>query len=98
MTLEDHLGDVLRKARKAAEVRLNAAANAASISEAAYGELEKSGNVPPTANLKALAPLLGLQPDKLSRIAGGWMPMPVDIGRWRELRPITTTRGGNTVN
>src|ERR1043166_9357483 len=35
---------------------------------------------------------------KLLGIADGWMPQAVDLGLWRELRVITTTRDGITVN
>jgi len=35
---------------------------------------------------------------KLERIANGWLPAPVDLSRWREIRPITTTQEDITVN
>jgi len=98
MTLEDHLGDIIRKARKAANVSTEAAAKAAELSEAELGELEDCGIAPPRLNLPALAMELGLHARKLERIAKGWVPLPSDIGLWRELRIVSTTRGGNTVN
>src|SRR5687768_8076167 len=45
-----------------------------------------------------LASLLGLQPAKLQRMAAGWLPQPRDLGLWRELRVLTTSREGLTVN
>ena len=35
---------------------------------------------------------------KLEAVAHGWLPQPPELGRWQELRQITTTQGGNTVN
>lgn len=98
MTLEDHLGDIIRKARKAANVSAEAAAKVADVSEAELRELEDSGSATQRLNLPALAAALGLHAKKLERIAAGWIPLPVNVGLWRELRIISTTRGGNTVN
>lgn len=98
MTLEDHLGDILHKARKAANVSAEAAAKAAGVSETEWNELERSGKQSPGFNLSALASAIGLSAKKLERIAVGWVPLPADIGLWREFRIISTTRGGNAVN
>ena len=98
MILEDHLGDILRKARVSAKVSGEVAAKAADLSEIELSDLEKSGVVPRVPNYKALAEQLHLHPAKLERIATGWMPLPHDTGLWREMRVIQTTRGGNTVN
>jgi glyoxylase-like metal-dependent hydrolase (beta-lactamase superfamily II) len=98
MTLEDHLGDIIRKARQAANVSTGAGAKCAGVSEAEFSELERDGIAPQHLNLPVLASALALHPKKLESIAAGWVPLPVDIGLWRELRIISTTRGGNTVN
>jgi glyoxylase-like metal-dependent hydrolase (beta-lactamase superfamily II) len=98
MMLEDHPGDILRKARQAAKVSAETAAAAAGISGAELHELERSGQTRAECKLPALAAAVGLHPGKFERIAGGWVPLPVDIGLWRELRIVSTTRGGNTVN
>ncbi len=99
MTLEDHLGDILRKARNAAGVAAPAAAEAAGLPEPDLRAIEETGQwAGPRPDLAALAARLRLHPKKLEAIAGGWVPAPPDLGRWRELRPIATTRGGNTVN
>jgi glyoxylase-like metal-dependent hydrolase (beta-lactamase superfamily II) len=98
VTLEDHLGDILRKARNAAKVTAEAAARAAGLSERELSDLENSGKFIKHPNFSAIAELLGLHPGKLQDIANGWPPQQPDLSLWRELRSIATTRGGNTVN
>ena len=98
MNLEDHLGDIIRKARAMSGVSAGAAAEAAGLSEVELTALEESGTVTKKPNLTALAALIGLNGAKLEGIANGWRPTEKDLGAWRELRQITTTQGGNTVN
>ncbi|MBN2505956.1 MAG: MBL fold metallo-hydrolase [Verrucomicrobia bacterium] len=98
MTLEDHVGDVLRKARTAAGLSLEAAAAAAGIPPARLQVLEQSGDGQEAFPLPALAERLGLDGAKLGRLAQGWRPAARDLSQWRELRVCTTTRGGNAVN
>lgn len=98
MTLEDHLGDIIRKARTAAGISKFSAAEAAGLTAEQESELEEFGKSPGSLDLQSLATLLGLGAAKLKAIAQGWRPLPVDLGLWRELRVISTTRGGNTVN
>src|SRR5437773_1669489 len=98
MHLEDHVGDILRKAREAAAVPLAEAAGAGGLSETSWAALEETGSIEQPPNFAALAPLLGLDEKKLLAIADGWLPQAVDLGLWRELRVITTTRDGITVN
>jgi hydroxyacylglutathione hydrolase len=98
MNLEDHLGDIIRKARKAAGVSPETAAKAAGISTDELGALEESGQAKGTPNYIALAQALGLSAPKLDSIVKGWLPSPKDLSPWRELRMISTTQGGNTVN
>ena len=98
MNLEDHLGDILGKARAMSGVSVAAAAAAAGISEAELTALEESGNAAKKLNLPALAKILGLHPNKLEAIAAGWLPTPVDLGQWREIRVFTTAGEGLTVN
>ena len=98
MTLEDHLGDILRKAREAANISSQAAAKAAGLSEEELNALEQTGDTSTRANFSSLAQMLGLNGTKLQQIANGWLPQPRDLGLWRELRVITTTREGITVN
>src|SRR5882724_11828032 len=54
MNLEDHLGDIIRKGRKAANVPAEAAAKTAGLSVAALAALEESGKVVEQPNLAAL--------------------------------------------
>jgi hydroxyacylglutathione hydrolase len=98
MTLIDPLGDIIWKARSAARVTPEVAAQAAGISPADLEILERTGQIPDRINLMALAPVIGLHAEKLQRIASGWLPQPRDLGLWRELRVITTTRDGLAVH
>lgn len=97
MTLEDHLGDIVRKARIAAGISPEAAANAAGIDAGALATLEESGKAA-GANVAALGKLIGLDGAKLERIAKGWLPAKVDLEQWRELRIFTSSGHGYTVN
>ncbi len=92
MTLEDHLGDIIRKARQAANISAETAASAAGISAEELNALEETGTVQKSINFLKLAPLISLQPQKLERIAEGWLPKETDLSTWRELRQITTAR------
>ena len=75
-----------------------AAAAAAGLSESELTALEETGKSARRPNFAALAPLLGLNAAKLEAIAGGWLPVPADLTLWREIRVITTTADGCTVN
>jgi len=99
MTLEDHLGDThppKRARRRTSQPQLPQ--SAAGVSETELADLENSGKPCPHLDFATLAKAIGLHAKKLERIALGWIPLPSDIGQWRELRIISTTRGGNTVN
>ncbi|MGA2028482.1 MAG: MBL fold metallo-hydrolase [Verrucomicrobiota bacterium] len=98
VNLEDHLGDILRKARMMSNVSTIAAANAAGISETEFYALEESGHTSKKINFSTLAPLLGLNAAKLEGIARGWLPSSKDLSVWRELHQISTIEGGNEVH
>lgn len=98
MNLEDHLGDIIRKARTMSNVPSGAAARAAGLSEPELAALEDSGQIGKRPDFVALAELLGLNPAKLEGIANGWLPAEKDLGLWRELRGFTTAGDGMTVN
>ncbi|MBI2946441.1 MAG: MBL fold metallo-hydrolase [Verrucomicrobia bacterium] len=98
MNLEDHLGDILSKARQAANVSTAAAAQAASLSETEYLSMEETGHFARRPNFQALASLLGLHARKLEGIADGWLPSPIEVGLWRQLRQITTRGASFSVN
>ena len=98
MNLEDHLGDIIRKARSMSQTSPAVAARAAELSETELATLEESGKVPGKFNLAALAELVGLHPGKLEALACGWRPASKDLSVWRELRCLTTAAGGMAVN
>ena len=98
MNLEDHLGDIIRKARAMTNVSSENAAAAAGLSEPELNELEETGVTKRNANYGALAEVIGLDSRKLLSIASGWKPSPKDLNTWRELRCITTSGNNLTVN
>jgi hydroxyacylglutathione hydrolase len=98
MNLEDHLGDIIRKARTMSNVGASAAAQAAGLSEPELERLEETGKGGKPINLRALAGLVGLDSAKLESIAQGWLPTEKDLSAWRELRCLTTNGGGLAVN
>ena len=98
MNLEDHAGDVIRKARLMAKLEPAAAAKAAGLSEPEYAVLEDSGQAAKKPNYAALADLLGLNGAKLEGIAKGWLPPEKDLTPWRELRQLTTNENNTLVH
>lgn len=98
MNLEDHLGDILAKARAMSGVSRADAARVAGLSEAELAELEASGRLSKKPDLSALATRLGLDVAKLEAIASGWQPAAVDLPRWRQLRVLTSVDCGMAVN
>jgi glyoxylase-like metal-dependent hydrolase (beta-lactamase superfamily II) len=99
MNLEDHLGDIIAKARAMSGTSAAGAAGAAGISESELALLEKSGNIGShKINFAALGQSIGLNPQKLEAIAKGWLPGKRDLGIWRELRVFTTADDDLTVN
>ncbi len=93
MVLEDHIGDVCRKARLQTGTDMAEATAAAGVDDAALHAFETDGMSAAQVNVKELAALLGLDAGKAGRVADGWGPMPVDLSRWRELRMVTTAEG-----
>lgn len=93
MSLEDHIGDICRKARLQTKTDLAQCAAAAGLSEVELQAWETDGVISAAVNVHALAGLIGLDPDKAGGVAGGWAPRPVDLRRWPELRVVTTTDG-----
>lgn len=98
MNLEDHLGDIIRKARLMTHVAPEAAARAAGLSVEDLAAVEDSGNASKAINYSALAALIGINAAKLEGVAKGWLPPAVDLGTWRELRQLTTVGGGMGVH
>lgn len=98
MNLEDHIGDIIGKARAMANVPAGTAANAAGLTEAELSELEESGRTKASPNFSELGRVLGLDGSKLSAVAKGWLPAQKDLSVWRELRVFTSTGQGMAVN
>lgn len=93
MNLEDHLGDIVRKARGMSNVSVEAAAQAAGLTPEQLQQMEESGGSPGKVDYIALARLIGLDGAKLKSVAEGWLPAAKDLNTWRELRCITTDAG-----
>jgi glyoxylase-like metal-dependent hydrolase (beta-lactamase superfamily II) len=98
MTLEDHIGDIIRKGRLASNIPAATAAKTAGLTEAQLATLEESGSTSQHPNYTALASLLGMNPAKLEGIAKGWLPQQPDLSLWRELRQIVTRDESMSVN
>ena len=98
MNLEDHLGDIIRKARAMSNVLPAPAAVAAGITEQELTELESSGKTSKQVNYERLGSAIGLDPQKLAQIAGGWQPSTKDLGASRELRAFNTQANDISVN
>jgi hydroxyacylglutathione hydrolase len=90
MQLEDHVGDVLAKARRFTGTAPEALAQAAGLTVAEYAQLEDSGQCAKVPDYPALAKQLQLDAEKLAALAKGWLPQPVDTSTWREIRQITS--------
>ncbi|MHC1762846.1 MAG: MBL fold metallo-hydrolase [Verrucomicrobiia bacterium] len=98
MTLEDTVGDIIRKARQSANISPADAARAAGLGVEDFAQLEDSGKAAGRPNYEALARLLGLDGQKLKQIVDGWLPPGIDLSTWRELRVVTTRGSGMDVN
>lgn len=98
MNLEDHVGDIIRKARAMSGVSASAAASAAGIPEAELSSLEETGKISGKIVFPALGKILGLHPQKLEAIAKGWRPAEKDLSVWREIRVFSSSGEGLTVN
>ncbi len=98
MNLEDHAGDVCRKGRLSANVSLEAAAQAGAVSAAELNAFEESGATGAKIDFSAVGRLSGIDGAKLERLAKGWTPPQIDLGRWHELRQVTTADDDMTTN
>ncbi len=98
VNLEDHLGDILGKARRHAGVSSSAAAQAAGVSEAELAALEQTGESVRRIDFATVGARLHLASAKLEALARGWRPAAVDTTRWRELRQQVTRSEGMSVN
>lgn len=98
MTLEDHIGDILRKGRLAAGVPAPALAAAAGLAPDELARLEQTGQSPRPLPFDRLGPLLDLDGPCLEAIATGWTPRPPDLAQWPGLSVLTTSQEGNAVH
>jgi glyoxylase-like metal-dependent hydrolase (beta-lactamase superfamily II) len=98
MNLEDHLGDIIRKARLMSNVSPKAAAKAGGLTEAELGAGEDAGVFPKPPDFDSLAGVLGLSPTKLRNIANGWSPEEKNLTQWQRFHVFTTAGDGMTVN
>ena len=98
MNLEDHLGDIIRKARGMSEISVVLAARAAGLTETELATLEDAGTFSKRPDFAALANVIGLNPAKLENIANGWSPAKKELSAWQHLRMFTSAGDGMTVN
>lgn len=96
--LEDHLGDIIRKARGMSGVNSSRAAAAARLTTDELSALESAGTFSNRPNFAALAEILGLDAHKLEAIADGWSPTPKNISTWRHFRLFTSADDSLSVN
>ena len=90
MELEDHVGDIIAKARKGLGINPSQAAEAANLNLINYSQLEEDGNIEPATNIIELCKLLGLTSKKLSLIASGWSPI-LNLSKYKNIQQISTT-------
>lgn len=98
MSLEDHAGDVIRKARLGRGVPLERVAAAARMRPERLARFEERGEPSNGVDFDAVAELLNLDGGKLRRIAEGWIPAAPELSRWQCLRKIENDHGGMAVN
>ena len=93
MTLEDHAGDVVGKARKGLDVAPGQVAEAAGLNDENYVRFEEHGTFDELPDLVKIGELLHLNPDKLATIISGWYPRAADLEANKTVRQITTNEG-----
>lgn len=98
MQLEDHAGDIVRKACAMNHLSTAAVAAAAGLSEGELTAFTTTGRSAKQINFTKLAEAIGLDPQKLAALAVGWLPSPKDLARWRKLQSFTTRDDELSVN
>ena len=93
MPLEDHIGDICRKARLQTKTELSDAASAAGVNTVELQKWETNGVTGLSVNIKDLSTLLGLDPLKAAAVARGWEPRGLDLSQWQNLSMLTTNEG-----
>ena len=74
MTLEDHAGDVVGKARKGLGLSPEQVTEAGGFTAESYAKFEQDGTYDELPDLVKIGELLHLNPDKLATIVSGWCP------------------------
>jgi hypothetical protein len=93
MTLEDHAGDVVGKARKGLGVSPGQIAKAGGFTAESYGRFEEDGTFDELPDFEKIGELLHLDAHKLATIATGWRPRAADLDANKTVRQITTNEG-----
>ncbi len=93
MTLEDHAGDVVGKARKGLGISPGQIAEAGGFTAEGYGRFEEDGTFDELPDFEKIGALLHLNPSKLATIATGWRPRAADLDANKTVRQITTNEG-----
>jgi glyoxylase-like metal-dependent hydrolase (beta-lactamase superfamily II) len=98
VNLEDHLGDIIRKARSMSGASASDTARAACLTAAGLSALESTGTFSKRPDFAALAKIVGLDATKLESIANGWLPAKTDLNTWQHLRMFTSSDDSLSVN
>ena len=93
MPLEDHIGDICRKARLQTKTGLNDAAQAAGVKTEELQQWESNGVIGCPVDIHALSVLLGLDSSKAVAVSQGWEPQQLDLSQWQNLSMLTTSEG-----
>ncbi len=96
--LEDHIGDIIRKAMEMANISSPVVAKAADMDLISFEMFLQTGISDKQPDYKKLGELLDLDTEKLQRIADGWHPPAIKTNDWKELRQLTSSYSYNTVN
>lgn len=87
MQLEDHIGDILRKAQILFGPETKRLIEVSSLANPAWNELIQTGHVT-AGNIsdihwKTLGKTLGIDGQRLEAIANGWTPAAIDLSQWK---------------
>jgi glyoxylase-like metal-dependent hydrolase (beta-lactamase superfamily II) len=97
MSLEDHYGDILQKARTGAGWSVEELARRTGVAVGRISACERAAPHPSADELTALATALGLEPSRLLAIAEErWCPRPVPSTA--QVRQVVGSLGGYAVN
>jgi len=98
MNLEDHAGDVVRKARQMAGMDASAVALRLGWEADRLARFEDSGDPGGPVKFDELARSLDLSGGRLQALCAGWLPPLPDLSLWPGFRRFTTSGGGMSVH